>query len=119
GPCVDKSLGGVRRQIRTATEVALGPPVAREAGAHKDGRATQVAVWEDIRADRATGAGDVDDGDGKVGEALEGKSSKVRALPKPMPRRVDVGSRVAAQVQRGDQELRLAVVPRCVVVVEH
>jgi len=61
-------------------------------------------------------------GDGSVeemvGEAIEGKFSQIRTSPEAMPRRVDVGSRVATQVQRGDEEFRLALVARGVIVVE-
>jgi hypothetical protein len=43
---------------------------------------------------------------------------KVLASSKPVPRRIDVCTRIATQVQRSDQELRLPVVDGRVVVVD-
>jgi len=110
GPRGNESLAGGGRQIGIGTEIALGAPVAREIGAHKDGLATQVTAWQGIRADRSAGTGDIGNDDRKVGEALEGKAGKVRTRPEPMPRRVDVGPGVTTEMQGGDEELGLAVV---------
>src|SRR5213593_3266161 len=91
-------------------EVRLRAPVTREVRADQDGVARERDAAEEVGPDRAPGSSGIDDQGGQVREALEREIREVDAGRVAMVRRVDVGAGVAAQMQRGDEELRVAAV---------
>src|SRR5438132_1189284 len=63
-----------------------------------------------IATDGAPSRGRVDDQYRQVSEPLQGKACQVRAIAIPMPRRIDIRTGVAAQVEVGDVELGLVLI---------
>src|SRR6266542_503585 len=105
-----EKLRALEGEIRVLGEVRVGPPAARVVSAYQHGATRERAASEVFWADRSSRSGRVDDNHGHVRDALEREVGEVDPGFVAMVWRVDVGSRVAAQVQGRDEELRLAAV---------
>ena len=107
----DQQLAGLGGQKGVVAEVSLRSPVAREIGPEQDRPVSHLDAADLIRPDGTTRGGGVDHDGVEVGQPLDRERREVGRAAIAMNRGVDVGSRVAAEVKRSDEELRLAPVP--------
>ena len=73
-----EGVAGIGGEVGVGLEVAVRAPVAGPTGVDEDGFSVEVAAGEDFGAEGpGLGASGVDDGDGKMGEAVEGEVGEV------------------------------------------
>ena len=111
GAARHQEFAGASRQVRVVLEVAAGAPMAGPTRVHKHRLPGDSHVRERVRAQaahlRSTGV-HLDHRD--VSHRFERNTRQVGAAAMPVARRVHVGAGVAAQMQRGDQKLRLPAI---------
>src|ERR1700682_4512617 len=107
----DQKFRGSPRQERVVGEIRRSTPMFREIGPKHDRAAGQIEVAEGVAIDGAPGPGCVDDDGRQIGELLQGKAGEVYPIAIPVPRRIDIGSGIAAEMEAGDIELGLVLIP--------
>ena len=107
----------IRGQKRVGAKVLVGAPVVGEVRPDQDCPVAQLSFGEVVGSDASIRAGAVDDDRLQVRQPLKWERGQVGAVPESMNRCVDVSAGVAAQMERRDPELGLALVPLAGVVV--